>query len=136
MREDGGMSFAEAIQSVFSKFNKLQGRSPRSEYWYWRLFVFIVSLVAVIPVVLVAMMVRQGDVWALFPFLIAAGAIAVFLWLLTITVTVRRLHDQGVSGWFFLLFLIPSVGWIIELVFMLQPSQPGSNKYGAPYLAK
>ena len=115
------MSFAEAIQSVFSKFNKLQGRSPRSEYWYWRLFVFIVSLVAVIPVV---------------PFLIAAGAIAVFLWLLTITVTVRRLHDQGVSGWFFLLFLIPSVGWIIELVFMLQPSQPGSNKYGAPYLAK
>lgn len=130
------MSFAEAIQSVFTKYNKLEGRSPRSEYWYWRLFVFIVSMVAIIPVILVAMMVRQGDVWALLPFLIAGGAIWAFLFLLTITVTVRRLHDQGLNGWFYLLFLIPSVGWLIELVFMLQPSHEGSNRYGAPYLAK
>jgi uncharacterized membrane protein YhaH (DUF805 family) len=124
------MTFAEAVQSVFSQSTKIQGRSPRSEYWYWILFVIIVQLFTVIPVILVAMLIQAQDVWALLPFLIAAGAIALFLWLGTITVTIRRLHDQGLSGWFFLLFLIPSVGGLIELIFMLQPSNPGSNTYG------
>ena len=124
------MTFAEAVQSVFSKSTKIQGRSPRSEYWYWILFVIIVQLVTIVPVIMVAMLIQAQDVWALLPFLIAAGAIALFLWLGTITVTIRRLHDQGFSGWFFLLFLIPSLGGLIELLFMLQPSNAGSNKYG------
>ncbi|MEY4039652.1 MAG: hypothetical protein RLZZ52_520 [Actinomycetota bacterium] len=124
------MTFAEAVQSVFSKSTKIQGRSPRSEYWYWILFVIIVQLVTIVPVIMVAMLIQAQDVWALLPFLIAAGAIALFLWLGTITVTIRRLHDQGLSGWFFLLFLIPSLGGLIELIFMLQPSNAGSNKYG------
>ena len=124
------MTFAEAVQSVFSKSTKIQGRSPLSEYWYWILFVIIVQLVTIVPVIMVAMLIQAQDVWALLPFLIAAGAIALFLWLGTITVTIRRLHDQGLSGWFFLLFLIPILGGLIELIFMLQPSNPGSNKYG------
>lgn len=124
------MTFAEAVQSVFSKSTKIQGRSPRSEYWYWVLFVIIVQLFTIIPVVMVAMLIQAQDVWALLPFLIAAGAIALFLWLGTITVTIRRLHDQGLSGWFFLLFLIPSVGSLIQLIFMLQPSNPGTNAFG------
>jgi uncharacterized membrane protein YhaH (DUF805 family) len=124
------MTFAEAVQSVFSKSTKIQGRSPRSEYWYWILFVIIVQLITIVPVIMVAMLIQAQDVWALLPFLIAAGAIALFLWLGTITVAIRRLHDQGLSGWFYLLFLIPSLGGLIELIFMLQPSNAGSNKYG------
>lgn len=124
------MTFAESVQSVFSQSTKVAGRSPRSEYWYWILFVIIVQLVTILPIVMVAMLIQAQDVWALLPFLIAAGAIALFLWLGTITVTIRRLHDQGLSGWFFLLFLIPSLGGLIELIFMLQPSNPGSNAYG------
>ena len=131
------MTFSQAIQSVFSKATKLEGRSPRSEYWYWILFTFIVQLVTIVPVIVVAMLVRQSDVWALLPFLIAAGAIALFFWITHITVTVRRLHDQGLSGYFFFLFLLPyPVGFTLEVIFMLQPSQPGSNKYGVQYLGK
>lgn len=128
------MKFSEAIQSVFSRYNKLEGRSPRSEYWYWMLFVVIVQLASAIPIIMIAMIVT--DIYTLLPFLIAAGAIGAFLFLLTITVSVRRLHDQGLNGYFFLLFLIPSFGSLISLVFMLQPSQPGSNKYGVQYLGK
>lgn len=124
------MTFAEAVQSVFSKSTKVAGRAPRSEFWYWMLFVIIVQLVTIVPVIMVAMLIQAQDVWALLPFLIAAGAIALFLWLGTITVTIRRLHDQGLSGWFYLLFLIPSLGGLIELIFMLQPSNPGANKFG------
>ena len=130
------MTFSQAIQSVFSKATKLEGRAPRSEYWYWVLFTFIVQMFTIIPIILVAMMIPQRDVWAILPFLIAAGSIWVFLWITRITVTVRRYHDQGLSGWMFFIGIIPAVGGLLEIIFMLQPSQPGSNKYGVQYLGK
>lgn len=45
-------------------------------------------------------------------------------------VTVRRLHDIGKSGWYFLLQLIPYVGGFIMFVFTLQPGNSGANQYG------
>ena len=130
------MTFSEAIQSVFSKATKLEGRAPRSEYWYWILFTVIVQLFALVPLVVVAMLLQKADGWALLPFILAALAIYLFLWLTHITVTVRRYHDQGLSGWMFLISLVPAIGGLLELIFMLQPSQPGSNKYGVQYLSK
>jgi uncharacterized membrane protein YhaH (DUF805 family) len=47
-----------------------------------------------------------------------------------IAVTVRRLHDTGRSGWWVLVALIPVLGFIALLVFMVLDSQPGSNEYG------
>ena len=130
------MTFSQAIQSVFSKATKIEGRAPRSEYWYWVLFTFIVQMFTIMPVILVAMMIPQKDVWAILPFLIAAGSIWVFLWITRITVTVRRYHDQGLSGWMFFIGLVPAIGGLLEIIFMLQPSQPGSNKFGVQYLGK
>jgi uncharacterized membrane protein YhaH (DUF805 family) len=130
------MTFSQAIQSVFSKATKIEGRAPRSEYWYWVLFTFIVQMFTILPVILVAMMIPQRDVWAILPFLIAAGSIWVFLWITRITVTVRRYHDQGMSGWMFFIGFIPAIGGLLEIIFMLQPSQPGSNKFGVQYLGK
>lgn len=130
------MTFSQAIQSVFSKATKIEGRAPRSEYWYWVLFTFIVQMFTILPVILVAMMIPQKDVWAILPFLIAAGSIWVFLWITRITVTVRRYHDQGLSGWMFFIGLVPAIGGLLEIIFMLQPSQPGSNKFGVQYLGK
>jgi cell division protein FtsW len=43
----------------------------------------------------------------------------------------RRLHDIGKSGWWLLIYLIPLVGWLVLLFFAVQPSQSGSNEYGA-----
>ena len=48
-----------------------------------------------------------------------------------IAVTVRRLHDTGRSGWWFLLNLIPLVGSIIIIVFTCQDGQNSENKFGA-----
>ncbi len=45
-------------------------------------------------------------------------------------VTVRRLHDTGRSGSWVLISLIPLVGLIILLVFLVQDSQPGPNRFG------
>lgn len=130
------MTFSEAIQSVFSKTTKIEGRAPRSEYWYWILFTVIVQLFALIPLIIVALVVRQSDIWALMPFFIVATVIWLFLWITHITVTVRRYHDQGLSGWMFFISLVPVIGGLLEFIFMLQASQPGSNKFGVQYLGK
>lgn len=48
-----------------------------------------------------------------------------------IAVSVRRLHDIGRSGWWFLINLIPIVGALIYLFFTVKDSKPGDNAYGA-----
>lgn len=47
-----------------------------------------------------------------------------------IAVGVRRLHDTGRSGWWLLIALVPLLGAIVLLVFLVQDSQPGENQYG------
>ena len=47
-----------------------------------------------------------------------------------IAVQVRRFHDQGKSGWFALLNLIPYVGIVIVLIFMAINGAAGDNQYG------
>jgi len=47
-----------------------------------------------------------------------------------IAVAVRRLHDTNKSAWFLLIALIPFVGGIILLIFMLIDGDPVENGYG------
>ena len=49
----------------------------------------------------------------------------------SIALTVRRLHDIGLSGWLVLLCYVPAVGELAILVFGLMPSQVGENPWGA-----
>jgi len=47
-----------------------------------------------------------------------------------LSVSCRRLHDRDRSGWWVLLILIPIIGWIILLIWVCQPGQRGSNRFG------
>lgn len=50
----------------------------------------------------------------------------------SIASTNRRLHDTGRSGWWLLLGLVPFVS-LVALVFLVLPSTPGANRFGAPF---
>lgn len=92
------------------------GRSRRAEYWLFVLFQILLALV-----------------------LVLAGAeetilmTAVWLGLIipNCALGVRRLHDIGLSGWFYLLSLIPIVGGIFMLVCALIPGDKEENRFGA-----
>ena len=47
-----------------------------------------------------------------------------------LAVVVRRLHDVGKSGWFYLIALIPLIGIIWLLVLMCTDGDKGDNAYG------
>ena len=49
----------------------------------------------------------------------------------SLAVGARRLHDTGKSGWLQLLHLIPILGTIVLIVFWIQDGNTGDNKYGS-----
>ena len=49
----------------------------------------------------------------------------------SIAIAARRLHDIGKSGWWQLIVLIPIIGIIVLLVFLVTKGQFGENEYGA-----
>ncbi len=62
---------------------------------------------------------------------LAGGLYSLAVIIPSLAVSVRRLHDTDRSGWWLFLGLLPVIGTIVLLVFMVQDSQPGSNRYGA-----
>jgi len=108
----------------FKKYAVFAGRARRREYWMFTLFNILVSFVLGIVVGFVAGMSKSPElVW-----LGQIYTLAVFL--PGLAVSVRRLHDTGRSGWWFLVNLVPIVGLIVMLVFLCLDSQPGANQYG------
>ena len=110
------MSFFEAIRICFSKYADFTGRAPRSEYWWFLLFVFLLSLVVAL-----------------------LGPIRVFIFhvavlLPQLAVGARRLHDTDRSAWWLLLGLVPFIGPIVLIVWFCQKSDPVINSYGPPPL--
>src|ERR1700688_3499583 len=99
------MSFSQAVRTCLNKYTDFSGRASRSEYWWWALFYFIGWLITIV----------FGKV--------------VFLWEIalfipSLAVGVRRMHDSNHSGW-----------WIIcplaNIIFLLFPSvEP--NPFAAP----
>ena len=127
------MNFQETVKSGFSKYTDFKGRAPRSEYWYWTLFVTIVTLVSMLLDGILGTNFTiddglGGEISSGYGYVYLAAALG--LMLPGLAVTVRRLHDTGRSGWFFLLILIPLVGAIILLVWLCTAGGSEDNQYG------
>ena len=105
------VSFIDAIKSAFTHFADFKGRARRSEYWWFFLFNTIAGSIisAAIP--------DLAWVWTLL--LLIPG----------ISLAVRRLHDVGKSGWFYLWVLLPLAGFIIVLIQFLKDSGE-DNQWG------
>jgi len=109
---------------VLKKYAVFSGRARRKEYWFFTLFSVIISLI--LTFVDAAMGFRdEKSGWG--PL---SGLYSLAVLIPSLAVCVRRLHDTGRSGWWILISLIPCVGGIILLIFLIQDSEPGPNQYG------
>jgi uncharacterized membrane protein YhaH (DUF805 family) len=110
------VTFGEAVSDGFSKYATFNGRTSRSGYWWFYLFYVLVVIGASI-------------VDAVIKIPILAGLAVLALFLPTLAVLVRRLHDTDHSGWWVLISFVPLVGTIVLIVFACTDSGP-PNKYG------
>lgn len=98
------------------KYADFTGRSRRTEYWmYYLFYIIFVIVLAVIGAFTGADFLSTIYIFALF--------------LPTISIAARRLHDTGRSGWWQLVGLIPVIGWLIMIYFLVQDSED-DNKWG------
>lgn len=104
--------------SVLSNYANFSGRARRSEYWYFVLFNFLVGILAYI----VGAIFKQG------PLLNGLYSLAVFL--PSLAVLVRRLHDTGRSGWWWFIVFIPLLGALVLIIYTAEAGSIGPNKYG------
>ena len=111
--------------AVLKQYATFSGRASRSEYWFFVLFSIIASLVLTVIDVVIGKIINIEA----FVGLSALYTLAVLI--PSIAVGIRRMHDQGKSGFYLLLSFVPCVGGLILLYFLVQPSTPGDNEYGA-----
>jgi len=120
------MGFVDALTTVFrNKYVTFSGRASRSEYWWSYLGYSVIAMVAWIVAFVVVLAVPDLAAVLLVPMLVALAMIIPML-----SVSVRRLHDTGKSGWMILIMMIPCIGIILWIVWMVEDGQAHDNTYG------
>lgn len=105
------IGMGEAFKLYFKRYADFSSRSRRSEYWWATLAISLISyaIAFVIPML--------STVWML------ATLVP------SLAMCVRRLHDIGKSGWWYLMIFVPLVGSILLIVWFCQDSGP-DNQWG------
>jgi uncharacterized membrane protein YhaH (DUF805 family) len=109
---------------VLKKYAVFSGRARRKEYWMFFLFNLIITFVLILIDSLMGTISPQSGLGLL------SGLYSLAVLIPSIAVTIRRLHDTGRSGWWILISLVPVLGGIVLLIFMVLDSEPGANQYG------
>ena len=97
------MNFQTSIKTCFNKYSVFSGRASRSEFWFFYLFV----LIGYIACFVLMMAISFKLLWLFIIFVL-------LIFVPTLSVTARRLHDINKSGWF---LLLPLPASILETIF-------------------
>lgn len=119
-------SYLNTYIEVAKKYMVFTGRSRRTEYWTFTLInIAIAFIISVLGSIL-------GSIAGILATILGIVSLLFTLAMLLpgIAVGIRRLHDTGRSGWWMLIGLVPLVGVLILIYFLVLDSQPGSNQYG------
>ena len=117
------MTFTESISTCFKKYFVIQGRASKSEFWWFQLLWSASFFI---------MFIFEGAEPVTYFFY----GIIVIIFIPLFTVGVRRLHDTGKSGFYYFWSLVPFIGSLMVLAFMLRDGTKGRNQYGDNPLKK
>lgn len=112
--------FVAAYKDALSKYAQFSGRLSVGGYWRFFLVNFVIGVVFNLLGQAASIFAIVGLIYGLA--LLIPGLAA----------AVRRLHDTNKSGWFVLIGIIPIIGWILIIVWLVKAGDAGSNQYGAP----
>jgi uncharacterized membrane protein YhaH (DUF805 family) len=119
-----GPGFLEAVGICFRKYLTFSGRARRSEYWYFRLFCWLVDIVLLILAAAFSGTAMSG----IFGLLLLVFGLIILL--PGLAVSWRRMHDIGKSGMWNLILFAPCIGWILWLIYLTTDSDHRENEFG------
>ena len=115
-------SFINIFISTFKKSFSFQGRASRKEQWLWAftalnvMAIFYNVLPALYPNVIFELICISLYIICFFP--------------PSISISIRRWHDLGYSGWFIVLHFIPIINLFVGLFLFFRAGNEETNKYG------
>lgn len=107
-------AFKQFFMPALAQYATFSGKENRQSYWMFYLF-YIVVLVALNIVESIV-----GGMWLSSLYMLA-------MFIPTLSMGARRLHDTGRSGWWQLIALLPLIGIIVLIVFLAQESKPAES---------
>lgn len=124
------MTFSNAIKVGIKDYANFSGRSSRSEFWWFWLGAFLFELL--VPGVSAVIGFAISGMRGMIIGLMGGSTMSSLLVILPLlSVSVRRLHDTGRSGWWYLINFIPLIGPIWFIILMCCGSDE-INAYGLP----
>lgn len=134
----------------FRRYADFSGRSRRAEYWWFTLLIIVAAFVLaaagyvagidIAPLLDESVELDFGQVLpnaASIAVVVIAALGFVLILVPSIALAIRRLHDLGVSGWFYLGYIIagelPVVGRFVDIAYLIAMCRRGTkgpNQYG------
>lgn len=103
---------------AYKNYANFSGRDTKQQYWMFYLF----YMIAYIILSVIDGVIGTGG--------LLGGIFALATFIPSIAIATRRLHDIGKSGWWQLIALIPLIGVIVLIVFMVKQGMMGDNQFG------
>jgi len=108
---------------VLKQYGDFKTRSTIKEFWLFNLITVLLSLLFSIIDSSVNFKIA-GNIGVL------TAIYSIFIFTPSLSISVRRLHDVGKSGWTILFIIIPIVGIIWLLALFCRDTMPERNKWG------
>lgn len=118
------MTFVESVKSGFINYSNYRGRASRSEFWYWFLFYLLFGWFIMLGVEGYIILTKSPGLG------IATGLYFLLFLCPNVSVSMRRMHDVSRSAWWLLFGMVPLVGQVYVLLWLIKEGDPGENKYG------
>ena len=118
------MNMKDAVISVLVNWQSFDGRACRSEFWYFGLASGLLGFVIGVVEVATGIVDVENAGAGILSFIFSLAVL-----LPSISVTSRRLHDRGLSGWWQLSY-VTLIGIFVVIVLCALPAKDDKNKWG------
>ena len=106
------------------KYATFSGRARRKEFWFFQLFVLLIAMVLSLVDRMLGLLDDETGFGPL------SGLFSLAMFIPSLAVSVRRLHDTDRTGWWALLYFVPLLGFLVLLVFFVLDGTRGTNRFG------
>lgn len=120
------MDMFDYYKLAFKNYAEYKGRATQAEYWYFVLCHFLVSASLIIVTIIGA---ANDNEFLAIPAGIALGLYTLASIIPSLMISIRRLHDTGKSGWFYMFGFIPAIGGLLLIILLAQQSDV-DNQWG------